>query len=116
MLRCSHELQLQSLHSAGRWRQPAGTCNGCLGEPCAAQVAGEPAGVYFAISFLLSHMAFSCNLQVDYYLALDAHQTVVNSASTLGALLIMERWQAGRYATYYNGGNIPLEAHIPLYR
>ncbi|KAI7840968.1 hypothetical protein COHA_005197 [Chlorella ohadii] len=63
-----------------------------------------------------SRLAPAMDALVDYYLALDAHQTVVNSASTFGALLIMERWQAGRYATYYNGGNIPLEAHIPLYR
>lgn len=60
--------------------------------------------------------SFERQLQVDYYLALDAHQTVVNSASSFGALLIMERWHAGRYTTYYNGGNIPLEAHMPLYR
>ena len=67
---------------------------------------------------VLSARSHSCNnrVQVDYYVALDAHQTAVNSASTFGALLILERWHAGRYATYYNGGNIPLEAHLPLYR
>ncbi len=54
-------------------------------------------------------------MQVQHYLALDAHQFVGNSVAVQDALLIMERWHAGRYATYYNGGNIPLEAHIPLF-
>ena len=53
--------------------------------------------------------------QVQHYLALDAHQFVGNSVAVSDALVIMERWRAGRYATYYNGGNIPLEAHMPLF-
>lgn len=53
--------------------------------------------------------------QVQYYLALGAHQFAGNSVALADALLIMERWHSGRYATYYNGGNIPLEAHIPLF-
>ncbi|KAI7845916.1 hypothetical protein COHA_000462 [Chlorella ohadii] len=52
---------------------------------------------------------------VQYYLALGAHQFAGNSVAVPDALLIMERWNAGLYATYYNGGNIPLEAHIPLF-
>ena len=62
-----------------------------------------------------AHVCCNNRLQVDYYLALDAHQFVGNSVAVADALLIMERWHAGRYATYYNGGNIPLEAHIPLF-
>ena len=54
--------------------------------------------------------------QVDYYLALGCQQFVGNSVSVFSALLIMERWHAGRFATYYNGGNIPLEAFMPLYQ
>ena len=53
--------------------------------------------------------------QVAFYLALGAHQFVGNSVSLPDALLIMERWRGGRYATYYNGGNIPLEAFMPLF-
>ena len=56
------------------------------------------------------------SLQIDYYLALGAHQFMGNSVSIFSALLIMERWHAGRFATYYNGGNIPLEAFMPLYQ
>jgi len=58
-----------------------------------------------------------CNaLQIQFYLALEAHQFVGHSVALPDALLIMERWQVGRYATYYNGGNIPLEAYMPLYQ
>lgn len=53
---------------------------------------------------------------VDYYLSLNAQQFVGNSVSTFSAMLIMERWNAGRYASYYNGGNIPLEVFLPLYK
>jgi hypothetical protein len=52
---------------------------------------------------------------VDYYLALRCQQFIGNSVSVFSALLIMERWHAGRYATYYNGGNIPLENFMPLF-
>ncbi|PRW45171.1 Glycosyl transferase family 8 [Chlorella sorokiniana] len=31
-------------------------------------------------------------------------------------MLILERRQQGRFAAYYNGGNIPLESALPLYR
>ena len=52
---------------------------------------------------------------MQYYLALGAYQYAGNSVALADALLIMERWHAGLYATYYNGGNIPLEAYIPLF-
>ncbi len=54
-------------------------------------------------------------LQVGYSLALAAHQFAGNSVSVFSALLVLQRWQADRFATYYNGGNIPLEALLPLY-
>jgi hypothetical protein len=54
--------------------------------------------------------------QVDYYLGLGCEQFVGNSVSVSSALLLMQRWHAGKFATYYNGGNIPLEAFMPLYR
>ena len=54
--------------------------------------------------------------QVDYSLALGAQQFVGNSASAFSALLLLERWHRGSFAAYYNGGGIPLEAHVPLYR
>ncbi|KAL4421857.1 hypothetical protein ABPG77_001339 [Micractinium sp. CCAP 211/92] len=52
---------------------------------------------------------------VGYSLALAAHQFAGNSVSVFSALLVLQRWQADRFATYYNGGNIPLEALLPLY-
>ncbi|KAL4423954.1 hypothetical protein ABPG75_001255 [Micractinium tetrahymenae] len=52
---------------------------------------------------------------VDFYVALRCQQFVGNSVSTSSALLIMERWHTNRFATYYNGGNIPLEAFLPLF-
>lgn len=58
----------------------------------------------------------SCCVQIDYYLSLNSNQFVGNSVSTFSAMLIMERWNAGNYASYYNGGNIPLEIFLPLYK
>lgn len=52
---------------------------------------------------------------MGYSLALAAHQFAGNSVSVFSALLVLQRWRADRFATYYNGGNIPLEAHIPLF-
>lgn len=54
--------------------------------------------------------------QVDYYLGLGSDQFVGNSVSVSSALLLMQRWHAGKFATYYNGGNIPLESVMPLYQ
>ncbi|KAL4447483.1 hypothetical protein ABPG75_004702 [Micractinium tetrahymenae] len=53
---------------------------------------------------------------IDYYLGLNSHQFVGNSVSSFSAMIIMERWNAGRYASYYNAGNIPLEVFFPLYK
>lgn len=55
-------------------------------------------------------------MQVDYYIALGSRQFVGNSVSVSSALLLMQRWHVGKFATYYNGGNIPLEAFMPLYQ
>ncbi|KAI7840392.1 hypothetical protein COHA_005893 [Chlorella ohadii] len=53
---------------------------------------------------------------IDYYVSLGCHQFIGNSVSTFSALLILERRHHGRFAAYYNGGDIPLEYHLPLYR
>lgn len=55
-------------------------------------------------------------MQIDYYLGLRCYQFVGNSVSTFSAMLILERWQAGKFAAYYNEGNFPLERFLPLYR
>jgi hypothetical protein len=55
-------------------------------------------------------------LQINYHLALRCEQFVGNSVSIFSALLIMERWRTGKFAMYYNGGNIPMESFMPLYR
>ena len=47
---------------------------------------------------------------------MECDQFVGNSVSTFSAMLIMERWRVGKYATYYNGGNIPLEIFMPLFK
>ncbi|KAL4423982.1 hypothetical protein ABPG75_001283 [Micractinium tetrahymenae] len=52
---------------------------------------------------------------VGYSLALGARQFAGNSVSVFSALLVLQRWRADAFATYYNGGNIPLEALLPLY-
>ncbi|KAI3432850.1 hypothetical protein D9Q98_010433 [Chlorella vulgaris] len=53
---------------------------------------------------------------INYHLALRCEQFVGNSVSFFSALLIMERWRTGNFAMYYNGGNIPMESFMPLYR
>ncbi|EFN52174.1 expressed protein [Chlorella variabilis] len=67
-------------------------------------------------TMVLPRLLLDGTAPVDYYLALGCQQFVGNSVSVFSALLIMERWHAGRFATYYNGGNIPLEAFMPLYQ
>ena len=54
---------------------------------------------------------------VEYYLAMRAHKFIGNSVSSFSALLMLERRHHGLWATYYNGGNIPLTDFLPpLYR
>ena len=53
---------------------------------------------------------------VNYYLGLRANMTMGNSVATFSALMILERRLQGRYATHYNGGNIPLLDFLPLGR
>eukprot|EP00955_Chlamydomonas_euryale_P115223 366336-Chlamydomonas_euryale.AAC.14 len=50
---------------------------------------------------------------VIYFVAMNAERFIGNSVSTFAALLIMERRSAGKWAAYYNGGNIPLSQFIP---
>jgi len=51
---------------------------------------------------------------VDFSLALLASKFVGNSVSTLSALALLERRHNGRWATYYNDGNIPLTIPLPI--
>ncbi len=53
------------------------------------------------------------NAMLDYELALRALRFVGNSASSFSALAILERRHQGRWAAHYNGGAMPIEAHIP---
>ncbi len=53
---------------------------------------------------------------VEYYIALESSKFVGNSVSSFAAVLILERQKVGRWATYYNGGNIPMSAALPLYK
>ena len=52
---------------------------------------------------------------IDYYIAMESDRFVGNSVSSFSALVIMERRKLERWASYYNGGNIPLSGAIPLY-
>ena len=53
---------------------------------------------------------------VDYYLALKSDKFIGNSVSTFSALLLLERQRQEAWASYYNGGNVPLSASLPLYQ
>ncbi|GAB4815033.1 hypothetical protein N2152v2_002079 [Parachlorella kessleri] len=53
---------------------------------------------------------------LEYYIALSAHKYIGNSVSTFSALAILEREHQGTWASYYNMGDIPLAAFLPLYR
>lgn len=64
----------------------------------------------------ITNTSFSSWPQVDYCLAMRSQQFAGNSVSMFSALVIMERWHVRSFATYYNGGNIPLEAVMPLYQ
>jgi hypothetical protein len=46
--------------------------------------------------------------------ALLARKFVGNSVSTFSALAIHQRRHAGRWASYYNGGNIPVAEFVPM--
>jgi len=51
---------------------------------------------------------------VDFSLALLASKFVGNSVSTFSALALLERRHHGRWAIYYNDGNIPLTFPLPI--
>jgi len=53
---------------------------------------------------------------LDYFVCLRARTFVGNSVSSFSALLIAERRAAGAVATWYNGGNVPLEELFPVFR
>ena len=53
---------------------------------------------------------------LDYYVCLRARTFVGNSVSSFSAMLILERRSVGAVATWYNGGNIPIEEFVPLFR
>lgn len=53
---------------------------------------------------------------VDYYLSFDCHKFIGNSVSTFTALLLLERRDRHLWASYYNGGDIPLQHVLPVYK
>ncbi|GAQ85030.1 hypothetical protein KFL_002180050 [Klebsormidium nitens] len=53
---------------------------------------------------------------VDFYIALASEKFMGNSVSSFSALLIYERTRAEKWASWYNGGNIPLDDFIPVLR
>eukprot|EP01023_Acetabularia_acetabulum_P010098 TRINITY_DN145_c0_g1_i2.p1 TRINITY_DN145_c0_g1~~TRINITY_DN145_c0_g1_i2.p1 ORF type:complete len:618 (+),score=69.88 TRINITY_DN145_c0_g1_i2:36-1856(+) len=53
---------------------------------------------------------------INYFMALQAQQFIGNSVSSFSALMILERRGMQSWASYYNGGNIPMQAFVPLYQ
>ena len=53
---------------------------------------------------------------VDYYMALAADKFIGNSVSSFSAMIILERQRHDAWASYYNGGNVPLSEVLPLYQ
>ena len=52
---------------------------------------------------------------VDYYLALESSFFIGNSVSSFSAMLLLERQRQGTWASYYNGGNVPMSVALPLF-
>lgn len=52
---------------------------------------------------------------VEFEVALRAERFLGNSVSTFSAAAILERRRSGRWAGYYNGGDIPLVQVFPLF-
>lgn len=52
---------------------------------------------------------------VDYFLGRAAYQFVGNSVSTFSGLIILERVHQSSFATYYNGGGLPMAQWLPFY-
>lgn len=53
------------------------------------------------------------NAIVEYEVAMGAHKFIGNSVSTFSALLLFQRRYLGRWASYYNGGNVPIAEFLP---
>ena len=53
---------------------------------------------------------------VDYYIALESDKFIGNSVSSFSAMLLLERQRQEAWASYYNGGNVPLSVELPLFR
>ena len=53
---------------------------------------------------------------LDYFLAMRADKFLGNSVSSFAAMLILERRHAGLWSSSYNGGNLPFEPFIPLFK
>ncbi|BDA51635.1 hypothetical protein COCOBI_19-1910 [Coccomyxa sp. Obi] len=67
-----------------------------------------------ALDFLYS-LPREVAASVSYFLSMRSERFIGNSVSTFSALSILERRIEGKWASYYNGGNIPLAVYIPLY-
>lgn len=52
---------------------------------------------------------------IDYHIALESEKFIGNSNSSFSAMLLLERQRRAAWASYYNGGNVPLSAALPLY-
>ena len=52
---------------------------------------------------------------VEFEVAMAAERFIGNSASTFSALAIAQRRHSGKWAAYYNGGDVPLARVVPLF-
>lgn len=61
-----------------------------------------------------AHMHREQRALVEYFLGLAAHRFLGNSVSSFAALALVERRHLGRWAAYYNGGDIPMAQILPV--
>lgn len=61
-----------------------------------------------------AHMHREHRALIEYFLGLASHRFLGNSVSSFAALGLLERRHLGRWAAYYNGGDIPMAQILPV--
>jgi hypothetical protein len=86
-------------------------------EQIASAVLGAIAGAGYRVVKAAADEGLGRELRalVEFEVALRSARFLGNSVSTFSALAILQRRQAGLWAGYYNGGDIPLVQVLPLF-
>ncbi|KXZ42749.1 hypothetical protein GPECTOR_120g416 [Gonium pectorale] len=74
----------------------------------------RPEDVLNGLVDVLSDKGREYRAMIEYFLGMRSNRFIGNSVSTFAALGLMERRHRGKWAAYYNGGNIPLASVLPL--